>query len=158
VQLAAAAALVAAVVGVVSQRSGPAERIATATPPATRSGGAPPQAPFVVALTLGTSRSVSGSQAVAVPRDLSTVLLRVRLDPADKYEHYSMELRSSLDNIVWGDAALRASTEDGELTLSAMVPSGRLPNGVYELGVRGANGTSTPEDLGFVTLEVRRTP
>ncbi len=103
-----------------------------------------------VLVTLGTSRSAGATSTVTLPKDASTLRLRVRLNPDDRFDRYAMELRS--DRVVWRADDLHSSIEGGELIVSAAVPASALADGSYELAVRGGG-----EDLGFVTLEVHRT-
>jgi len=147
--LAAAAALAVAVGGILLRPERAPE------PP--RPSAAPPT-PSVV-LRLGTSRSAAGVSEIALAPDAPSLQLRVRLDPADRFDRYSMELRSSAGEIVWRVDDLRASQEAGELDLQGGVPGRALAAGTYELGVRGVNDGGTPEDLGFVTVRIaRRSP
>jgi hypothetical protein len=83
--------------------------------------------------------------------------LRVRLDPADRFDSYSMELRSSSNQVVWSVGDLPVASESGEPALVATVPARLLVDGAYELAVRGGNADASPEELGFVTLKVHRT-
>ena len=87
---------------------------------------------------------------VVVPNDVATVNLRVRLNPADRYEKYVMTLRSK--DVSWGSGEVHATNEAGDLIVSADVPAKILAPGSYEIAVSG-NG----EELGFAALEVRRT-
>jgi hypothetical protein len=112
--------------------------------------------PFVVALTLGTSRAAGSGTTVTVPSNASAVQLRVGLDPADRYDRYSVELRTTSDRLAWRGDDLRASLEKGVLTLVAEIPAIALSDGTYELAVRGVSGAAAPEDLGFVSLTVQK--
>jgi hypothetical protein len=113
-----------------------------------------PAVPSVVALvTLSASRAASGPPAIALPAGESELRLRVRLNPADRFDAYTMELRSTADRVVWQAADLRATSEGGDLFVVGTVPSSALASGSYELAVRG--GTA---DLGFVTITINRMP
>ena len=154
--LAAAAALVVMVGGIMTTFQRTPVRDAVVAPPAaavTPSGVA--SAP-VVTLTLGTSRAAGNATALALPVSAAAFEMRVRLDPADRFDNYSVELRSSSDAMVWRGDNLHASTDGRELTLVSRVPAGAFGDGTYEVAVRGSH-TGTPlEDLGFVTLTLRR--
>jgi hypothetical protein len=126
-----------------------------ATPAATPSAPASPVTARV-SLVLGTSRAAGAPVTAAIARDASTVDIRIQLNAADKFAQYGVELRSQTDLIIWGDATLRGATEDGELVIHAIMPADRLPAGVYEVAVRGGASATALEDLGFLTLEVRR--
>jgi len=146
--LAAAAALAVAVGGILLRpERAPELPLPSAAPP-------PPSA----VLSLGTSRSGGTPSEIALTPDAPALQLRVRLDPADRYDRYSMELRSAAGEVAWHVDDLRASADAGELDLLASVPSRALPGGGYELGVRGVNEGGSPEDLGFVTVRITRRP
>jgi hypothetical protein len=153
--LAAAATLIMAAAGWMLVR----ERPRSAAPQNTVQSVSVP-APIVatIVLTLGTSRSASAPSAVALPRDASAVELRVRLDPADRFDRYVMELRSSADRVAWHADDLRATQAGADLTLVGQAPASALPDGDYELAVRGARPDGSLDPLGFVTLKVTRAP
>ena len=69
-----------------------------------------------------------------------------------------MELRSSSDKVAWHADDLQATEGAGELTLVGRAPSSALPDGNYELAVRGARPDGSLDPLGFVTLKVTRAP
>ena len=150
IPLAAAAALILAAGALVTQLEAPAP---VPAPPQQGAAPAPAPAPFAVALTLGTSRSASASTPVTIPAGTAAVQLNVRLDPADRFDRYAVELRGAGDRVVWSGADLTAEAVDGNLNVSARIPATALPAGSYELAVRGG-GT----DLGFVALTVRWSP
>lgn len=151
IPLAAAAALVVATFGIMMRPPGEA-------PDRTPVPGPPAPPPPAIVLTLGISRSAAAGPEVTLPAGAPALDLRVRLDPADRYDRYFMELRSSADQVVWRGDDLRASTESGELDLVAAVPASALADGTYELAVRGSIAGAAPDELGFVTLKVRRSP
>jgi hypothetical protein len=103
-------------------------------------------------LTLGTSRSAETPPSITLRNNVSTLHLRVHLDPGDRFEDYSMELRSAAGVSAWSAEGLAPIEREGDLSLSASVPAGSLSGGAYELSVRGGE-----EFLGFATLEIRRT-
>ena len=147
--LAAAAVLILAAGALVTRLEAPAPVVVRLQPPA---AAAAPQ-PFVVALALGTSRAAGASTVVSIPSSAKSVQLNVRLDPGDRFDDYSMELRGANDRAVWSGAHVKGATVDGNLIVSAQIPATALPAGSYELAVRGA-GT----DLGFLPLTVRWSP
>jgi hypothetical protein len=109
-----------------------------------------------VSLVLGTSRAAGAAVKAAIARDASTVDIRIQLNAADRFAQYGVELRSQTDLIIWGDATMKAVTENGELVIHAIVPADKLPAGSYEVAVRGGASATALEDLGFSTLEVSR--
>ena len=154
VPLAAAAALAAAVGGAYLART----QRPVATPSTARVVEAPPPAspgPVVVALiALGTSRAAAADTRIAVPPDAAAVEIRVRLDPADRFERYAMELRSASNAVIWRADDLRVTSTNGDLVLVGRIASATVPTGSYELSVRGASASGALEDLGFVTVAV----
>ncbi len=103
-------------------------------------------------ITLGASRSTDATPSLALRNDVSTLHLRIHLDPDDRFDNYTVELRSAAGATAWRAAGLAAIMREGDLSLSASVPASALGNGTYELSVHGED-----EPLGFTTLEVRRT-
>jgi hypothetical protein len=159
-QLAAAAVLVLAVgTFVVQQRSvpNPASR-PTGAPPVIPTEVTPPEVTATANLVLGSSRAAGEATVIAIPPDATRVQLRVKLNPADRFEEYALEARSSRNNIVWGDAALKGVVDNGDLIVAAFVPAKTLAPGTYELAVRGIHTTAKPEELGFITFEIRLAP
>lgn len=105
----------------------------------------------MVEIRLGTSRNAETQPAITLRNGVSTLHLRVHLDPGDRFEHYAMELRSA-GGIAWSARGLAPIVREGDLFLSAAVPASALAGGPYELSVRGGE-----ELLGVTTLEIRRT-
>jgi hypothetical protein len=125
-----------------------------ARPPSPVAAARSVRVPTVVAVvSLGSSRAASAAPIVQLPRGESEIELRVRLNPADRYERYAMELRSTADRVVWRASDLKSSINAGDLLVTGIVPSHALEGGSYELAVRGGSS-----ELGFVSLTVRRTP
>ena len=153
VPLAAAATLAAAV----GATMWPGPRPVVVAP--TVQSAAAPRAivPAVLLVTLGTSRSAAAAPVAELRSGTSVLELRVRLDPSDRFDRYSMELRNG-SGFVWQDEGLHASTRDGEPIIVASVPAASLEAGSYELAVRGVTGASPAEALGFVTVRVARIP
>jgi len=153
--LAAAAALVAAVGGTMLMRNRPAP-VPSSAPPA-----APPKvaaAPAVLVITLGTSRSTADARQVTIPQEAPALDLRVRLDPADRFDRYIMEMTSERGAVVWRVEDARLTTVGGESIVVATVPAPALQSGSFELAVRGANGNAASEALGFTTVTINRHP
>ena len=153
VPFAAAATLAAAVGATMWLRPRPAD-----VPPTLRSMAARSAiAPAVLLVTLGTSRSAAATPVAALRNGTSVLELHVRLDPSDRFDRYSLELRNGA-GLAWHDDELHASPRSGELIIVASVPAASLEPGSHELAVRGVNGVSPAEALGFVTVRVERVP
>ena len=160
VPLAAAAALIIGVGSVFVQQQPPSDTAASrpSTPAVASPSATPTPTPAIVSrasLSLGSSRSSGGPAKVMIAADAASVDLGIRLNPADKFASYAAEIRSQANNIVWGDA-VRSTTEGGDLFVHAVVPAQRLPDGIYEIAVRGGANAASLDDLGFVTIEVSR--
>ena len=136
----AAAAVLAIVIAGVVFRSPQA-------PPSNNQVVVPAVRSFAVTLTLGTSRSAGEVTTITLPRGTTTMHLSVKLDPQDRFDTYSLELRTNAT--VWRADHL----QQHESVLAADVPVRTLPDGSYELAVRGGD-----EALGFVEMEVHRKP
>jgi hypothetical protein len=158
----AAAAAIAIVAGVVMMRRespGPA----ASRPVATQQPGPAAEARTAVfAITLGTSRAPAEPARLTVSREASGIQLRVRLNPADRFDNYAMDLRAaSTDSQVWQSTGLRGVDTAGDLIVMATVPTADVPDGSYDLAVRGVRAGAAPsaaEDLGFVSIKVVRVP
>jgi hypothetical protein len=118
-----------------------------------------PQSLVAVELTLGTSRAAAAPTVVTLPKGTTGAQLRVHIDPADRFDNYQMELRSSSDQIVWRkpDLRLPAGSQD-DLVLTVEIPARAIPDGSYELAVRGGKTGVSLDDLGFIGLTVRWSP
>jgi hypothetical protein len=155
--LAAAAAIVIAFGAVFIER-----QIA----PAPAAPGPPVLAPaasdVTFALTLGASRAAAEPTVLTIGPSVGAIQLRVRLNPADRFETYTVDLRvSSTDTQAWRSDDLHATIDNGDLVIAARVPAGAVPDGAYELSVRGVRAGAAAgagEDLGFVPLKVVRVP
>jgi hypothetical protein len=118
-----------------------------------------PQSLVKLELTLGTSRAAAAPTVVTLPKGTTAAQLRVHIDPADRFDNYQIELRSSSDQIVWRkpDLRLPAGSQD-DLVLTVEIPARAIPNGSYELAVRGGKTGVSLDDLGFIGLTVRWSP
>jgi hypothetical protein len=152
----AAAAVVVAGVGITLQMR--ARRSPDHAPVSSAAPSAPsaPVPPVVLALTLATSRAGTTPPETVVPSTAAGLELRVRIDPADTFDSYSMELLSSRGIVVWRADALHASAAAGDLMLVADVPAVALNDGEFELAVRGSTSGRGPETLGFAALRITR--
>src|SRR4029077_16515668 len=129
VLLAAAATLVVAVGATMWMRDRPAN-VASPAPAAPQKTAAVPAA---LLITLGTSRSASDATAMALPNEAPALDLRVRLDPADRFDRYLMELTSESGAVVWHVEDARLTTVGGEPIVAATVPAAALQSGAFEL-------------------------
>ena len=153
--MAAAAVLIAAVGFPLATRSRPSpERPTPSVATSAPAQVAPP--PVALLLTLGSSRSAAPPVERALGSDASILQLRVRMDPADVFDSYSMELRSERGAVVWRGDALHASAANGDLTLVGDVPAPSLSSGTYELTVLGSTAGRAPEALGFAAVKIAR--
>jgi hypothetical protein len=152
IPLAAAAALVVAAGAAWTLRSRrPAEPVPA--PPASIAAVQPPAAPVAVPvvalLSLSSTRAAGDRPTIEIPAASTDVDLRVRLNPADRFDRYAMELRSAADAVVWRAGDLKGRVEHGDLFVDARVPAAALPDGVYELAVHGGGS-----DLGYLSLTI----
>jgi len=156
--LAAAAALVAGVGAVLWMRapSTVSTTMTSVAPSQLSSSLAPAPAPVVLALTLGASRAAASVPEATLSGSAPALALRVRIDPADTFADYSMEIRSTTGALVWSREHLAAANEHGDRILAGEIPSASLPAGTYEVAVRGITSGAPPETLGFATMSIRR--
>jgi hypothetical protein len=157
VELGLAAVLMIAVGAFLMPR--PTDEATPSASSATPTAAAPVAPVTIVArvpLALGTSRAEGAPVRIAVDPAATLVDLRIRLNPADRYPVYSVEIRSQANNIIWGNATLRSASEDGDLVVHAEIPGDKLPAGGYEMTVRGGPSATSLDDLGFLAIEVSR--
>lgn len=154
IPLAAAAALILMAGALYTRLEAPAPIVARPQPqPRTIATAPPVVVPFAVTLTLGTSRAAATATTVTIPKGTTRVTVNVRLDPADRYEMYDMQLRGAGDRMIWSASRLPAAAVDGHLTVATPIPAAFLKPGTYELVVRGLDN-----DLGFLPLTIRWSP
>jgi hypothetical protein len=154
--LAAAAVLFGVVGATLAIRSKSVSQPPSATVAVTSRAAAPAAPPVALLLTLGTSRSAGAVPEARLPSPSSPLQLRVRIDPADTFDAYAMELRSSQGALVWRADALKAGLDSGDRLIVADVPSQALTDISYELTVTGSSSANRPEVLGFAAMSVRR--
>jgi hypothetical protein len=130
----------------------PTAPVAASTP----APAAPAPAPIALLLTLGTSRSAAPPPEALLPSSAVTLQLHVRIDPADTFDGYTMELHSDNGNVIWRADTLKASAAGGDLTLVGDVPAALLKEAGYELTVLGSTAGRPPEVLGFAAVKIRR--
>jgi hypothetical protein len=157
-QLAAAAVLVLAVGTFVVQQRSELNPASTPSPSPEPQSVNPPEVTATANLVLGSSRAAGAATVISVPADATRVQLRVKLNAADRFDQYALEARSTANNIVWGDATAKGVVDNGDLIVTALVPAKTLAPGTYELAVRGIHSNAKPEELGFVTFEIRLAP
>lgn len=114
--------------------------------------------PVFALVSLGGSRADSGAPVITVPKEADAIQVRVRLNPADRFDRYVMELRSASNAVVWRADDRQASAEAGDMLIEGTVPAVSVREGSYELAVSGLTGASAPEPLGFVQVRIARTP
>ena len=158
--LAAAAVLAAAIAGTLMRPARPTPPPAAVPAAAAghdaRQPAAPTAAPAILLLTLGNSRAPAAAPEVAIPADAPAVELRIRIDPADRFDTYGVELRNQSDTPVWTGAVRGPEVVDGQLLLKGTVPQNLLAAGTYEVSVRGLAPSRPEELLGFATVTIRR--
>jgi hypothetical protein len=154
--LAAAAVLVGAVGATLAIRSKSTPETPSAIVAVSVPSTAQASPPVALLLTLGTSRSAGAVPEVRLPSSTSLLQLRVRIDPADSFDSYAMELRSDQDVVVWRADALKATLDGGDRLVVGEIPARALSATSYELTVTGSSAANRPEVLGFAAMSVRR--
>ncbi|HEY1912251.1 MAG TPA: hypothetical protein VGG73_15105 [Vicinamibacterales bacterium] len=153
--LAAAAVVLTAVGATLAIRTKSASPTPAATVAASAPATPPVPAPVALLLTLGTSRSAAAVPEVRLPSSSSSLRLRVRLDPADTFDSYAMELRSAQGELVWRADALKATVQGGDRLVIGDIPAKTLAATSYELSVTGSSAANRPEVLGFAAMSIR---
>lgn len=148
---AAAAAAAAIAIVFLAQVDDRRPRLSTPAGQSVTRGQAAAPVLHAVSITLGTSRSSGAANVITIPKNATTLEFRVRINPADTFDRYAVELRTADGRIVAQSDQIKAVAEGGELVLPFAVPASSLNDGSYELAVHGDN-----EPLGFSTLEVHR--
>jgi hypothetical protein len=157
--LAAAAALIVAVSSTLVWRNTSPSPTGTANqPPAPvpERATAPAVPNPEVRLTIGSTRAADRTPAVTVTEGAASVVVRIRLDPADAFDRYSVEVRSTADVVVWRGQDLIRTQHGGDSTIVGSIPAVALDTGMYEVAVRGLSAGGVPEVLGFATMRVTR--
>lgn len=109
-----------------------------------------PREPLTLALSLATLRSEAVEPVLAIdePRPVS---LTVALDPADRFDTYSIVVTGPAGEVVHTESSVRPIESEGTLLVEATIPAAKLSEGFHEVAVQ-ADGM----DLGFVSFRVRR--
>jgi hypothetical protein len=151
----AAAVVLTAVGATLAVRSKSASPTPAASVAASAPATPPVSAPVALLLTLGASRSAAAVPEVRLPPPSSSLRLRVRIDPADAFDSYAMELRSAQGELVWRADALKATVEGSDRLVVGDVPARSLISTSYELSVTGLSAANRPEVLGFAAMSIR---
>jgi hypothetical protein len=119
------------------------------------SGIREPQTPSLMTILLTTGfRTADGPQKVEIPRTIGTFRIHVRLNPADEYPAYVADLQTSNGNPIRRWNRLRSSFIDGQRTMIVDVPTRLVPEGSYELTVKGVAARGESETLGYYYFNV----
>jgi hypothetical protein len=100
-------------------------------------------------ITLGTSRDGDTRTAITIPINSMMLHLRVRLDPEDRFDRYTLSVTNAKGEVVSAQENLQARGDNGDLIIEAEMKP--LMDGTYRVAVQGDTTT-----LGFATLEVHR--
>jgi len=101
-------------------------------------------------------RSAEGPKPLVLPNGLETVRLQLRLNPADEYSSYQVNLHSASGDVVRSWRNLHASALNGERVLVLSIPAARLKAGQYELSLSGASLSAAVEDLGYYYFYIQK--
>jgi len=104
-----------------------------------------------VLITLSTTRDAGESPRLLLARDLDVARLRIRINPADRFSAYAVDLTTSDGAIAWSGRATRTGAE-----LVVEIPAGSLRNGEHQVAVNGINADGSREELGYQTLFIDR--
>lgn len=106
----------------------------------------------IVTIALTATRDDEESPSLTLARDLDDVALRIRINPADRFDDYAIELTTSSGAPVWSGRAVRdAATSE----LTATIPASDLTQGNHQIAVSGIAADGTREELGYQTLVIR---
>jgi hypothetical protein len=105
-----------------------------------------------VSITLAVTRDDDESPSLTLAADIDDLALRIRLNPADQYPSYAIELSTGDGVRLWEGRSTRDAS-NSELTVT--VPAARLSRGEIQIAVSGIAHDGTREELGYQTLVIR---
>jgi len=105
-------------------------------------------------LSPGSIRGSDEPEKLILPRFARRIKLQLDLGGDDRHKKYRAEVRTTRGNLVWSqDTGAGQSTPLGK-AVSLTLPANLLPNGEYELTLKGVAGPSKLEDIGFYYFNV----
>lgn len=101
-------------------------------------------------------RSAEVPKALVLPDGLETVRLQLKLNPADEYSSYEVNLHFASGDAVRSWRNLHASVANGERVMALSIPAVRLNAGQYELTLRGVSSSGAVEELGYYYFNIQK--
>lgn len=126
------------------------KRAPAATPPSTNIAKA--RKIVRLSLVLAITRDHEDAPSLELAKDIDAVALRIRLNPADRYPAYAIDITTSEGAPVWNGRGTRDATTS---ELTATVPAAPLVAGEHQIAVFGISDHGAREELGYQTIVVR---
>jgi hypothetical protein len=104
-----------------------------------------------ITIALAATRDDNETPSLLLSREIDVVALRIRINPADRFPAYEVDVTNDTAN-VWNGRATRAESSS-ELLIE--IPAGRLGNGEHQIAVTGFGKDRLREELGYQTLLIR---
>jgi hypothetical protein len=108
-------------------------------------------ATFSIALTA--TRDGDEIPHLELTRAIDAVALHIRINPADRFPAYEVDLSTSDGAPVWNGRATRAASS-AELVVE--IPASSMQNGEHQIAVTGLGEDGSREELGYQMFDVRR--
>lgn len=101
-------------------------------------------------IALVSTRGADRVPQLVLLRVTNGVALRIRINPADHFPAYAVDVRKSDGSRVWSGEATVASP--GRITV--VIPSSLFGSGYYEIAVAGMRAGGSREELGYQTIAI----
>lgn len=143
-----------------SPQTAPVPRAALKQPAETPAPIPPPQVPTQIArrtrmatitLALTATRDDNATPSLLLSREIDVVALRIRINPADRFPAYEVDVTSDSSS-VWSGRATRAESSS---ELLVEIPAANLTSGEHQIAVTGIGKDKSREELGYQTLLIR---
>ena len=105
-------------------------------------------------LSPGLTRGNDEPEKLIVPPGTSTLRLQLDLEREENFKGYVAEIRTARGNLVWSKSGIPMHRTNYGQAVSIVVPSSLLPNGEYEVTLKGVAGRNV-QTVGyyyFITL------
>lgn len=104
-------------------------------------------------IALAATRDGQGVPRLELTRETAAVALHIRINPADRFPNYAIDVTTSSGGPVWNGRTTR-STSSAELVVE--IPASSLPDGESRIVVAGLGADGSREELGDQAVAIRR--
>jgi len=107
-------------------------------------------------LSPGLIRSTNEPEKLIVPRRARRINLQMDLGGDDQYGSFRAELRTARGNLVWSRNITGSQSTPLGKVVSLKLPAALLPNGEYELTLKGIVSRGQLKDIGYYYFSVAK--